>query len=129
MDYSWFEEQWTLLVPHATLAEVKEAERFNLKLPSCTMQEAMFLLRTIQKRMSCTNVSLQVPTKQPYVKMTKDDMNHILGHHGDIEGLYYCTKCRTTEFTEYIPVQSRSGDESMSDRIKCTKCGQRWVER
>lgn len=59
--------------------------------------------------------------------LTTNEIDDILGVISESQrGLYFCSTCKTDEFTTFQMRQTRSGDEGMSAFVYCSKCKKTW---
>ena len=63
----------------------------------------------------------------PYEAQISSEITSLIKPAQVEEGVHMCKSCKSKR-TMSISVQTRSGDEAMTQFISCTNCGKRWRE-
>lgn len=62
------------------------------------------------------------------ISQIETELAQCSGLEGRDEFTPICLKCKTNQFVEVKSEQTRSADEGMTNKYKCTKCGAKWQD-
>jgi len=137
MNFAWFKGRWDQLSAHAdddinTMAAPYLARQAG----TCTMMGGMRIIDELRRKSRGEGEERTEAHCPPggegeaeaVTPLTMSDVDNILGvsRHESVSGLFFCTRCKTKEHTQFNMRQTRGGDEGMTAFVHCRQCKHTW---